>query len=100
MKSALLIAAALGLAAACAAGTVPAVAQIPAAPTTAAAPPGVADDDRIVCRSQRQTTTRFPVRTCRTKKEWRERLEANRQYNERTTERMRPERYRPPIVIQ
>jgi hypothetical protein len=92
------------LAAACAASSAPAVAQAPAAspapaPTTAAAPPGVAGDDRIVCRSERQTTTRFPVRTCRTRKEWRERLETNRQYNERTTERMRPERYLPPIVI-
>jgi hypothetical protein len=75
----------LALAFLIAAGAAPALAQTPAASTSAASAV-VADGDRIVCRSERTTTTRFPVRTCRTKNEWKARESANRRSNERLTD--------------
>lgn len=40
-------------------------------PAPTAAAPGLQEADRVVCRSKRHTGSRFPVRTCMTKKEWR-----------------------------
>ena len=68
---------------------------MPGASATTVPPVGVADDDRVVCRSERRTTTRFPVRTCRTQKEWKQHADANRLSQERATERYRPAIRRP-----
>jgi hypothetical protein len=54
----------------------PAAGVQPQTSAAAAASPAASavlkDDNKIICRSERHTGSRFPSRTCRTKKEWRE----------------------------
>jgi hypothetical protein len=62
----------------------------PAIPASPAA--SVLDDDtRIVCRSERHTGSRFPIRTCRTKKEWREWRTSKRRDMENASADARPD---------
>ena len=68
-----------------------------AAPVPTAAKAGLTEDERIVCRSQRHTGTRFPTRTCKTKKEWRDQLEFARANAEKINERTKATLGRGPL---
>ena len=67
----------------------PSTVVVTAPQATAAAPAGVADDDRIICRSVRYTGSRFPERSCKTKKQMRLDQEAQREGADKFMDRNR-----------